>query len=122
MVADNEKSDGPVTVRAMVALCVRLPLVPTIEIFVVPAGVLVWALKFTTMVPLPFTEDGLKLALTPAGKPVAEMETEPVKPKSDATVTVAVGFEPGVMVTAAGGAAVMEKSGLPTTVRLMVVV
>ena len=100
----------------------RLPLVPTIEIFVVPAGVVVCALKFTTMVPLPFTEDGLKLALTPAGKPVAEMETVPVKPKSDATVTVAVGFEPGVMVTAAGGAAVMEKSGLPTTVRLMAVV
>ena len=83
---------------------------------------LVWALKFTTMVPLPFTEDGLKFALTPGGKPVAEMETEPVKPKSDATVTLAVGFEPGVMVTAAGGAAVMEKSGLPTTVRLIVVV
>src|SRR5215813_13383915 len=106
----------------MVALCVRLPLVPTIEIFVVPAGVLVWALKFTTMVPLPFTDDGLKFALTPAGKPVADMETEPVNPKRDATVTVAVGFDPGVMVTAAGGAAVMEKSGLPTTVRLMVVV
>ena len=106
----------------MVALCVRLPLVPTIEIFVVPAGVLVWALKFTTIVPLPFTDDGLKFALTPGGRPVAEMETEPVKPKSDATVTEAVGFEPGVMVTAAGGAAVMEKSGRPTIVRLIVVV
>src|SRR5499426_4684101 len=91
------------------------------EMFVVPAGVLVWALKLTTIVPLPLTEDGLKLALTPDGRPVAEMETEPVKPNSDATVTVAVGFEPGVMVTAAGGAAVMEKSGRPTTVRLIVV-
>jgi len=122
LVAESEKSDAPVTVRAMVALCVRLPLVPTMEMFVVPAGVLVWALKFTTIVPLPLTEDGLKLALTPDGRPVAEIETEPVNPKSEATVTVAVGFEPGVMVTAAGGAAVMEKSGRPTTVRRIVVV
>lgn len=92
------------------------------EILVVPAGVLVCALKLTTMVPLPLTDDGLKFALTPAGKPLAEIETEPVNPNSDATVIVAVGFDPGVMVTAAGGAAVMEKSGRPTTVRLMVVV
>src|SRR5215471_10338611 len=62
------------------------------------------------MVPLPLTEDGLKFALTPGGRPVAEMETEPVKPNSDATVRVAVGFEPGVMVTAAGGAAVMVRA------------
>src|SRR5437899_10288231 len=92
------------------------------EILVVPAGVLLWALKFTVIVPLPFTEDGLKFALTPAGRPVAEIDTEPVKPKSEATVRLAVGFEPGVMVTAAGGAAVMEKSGRPTTVRRIVVV
>jgi hypothetical protein len=68
-------------------------------------------------VPLPFTDDGLKLADTPAGSPVAVIDTEPVKPNNDATEIVAVGFEPGVMVTAAGGAAVMEKSGRPTTVR-----
>lgn len=76
-------------------------------------------MKFAMMVPLPFTEEGLKLAVTPAGKPEAVMETDPVKPNSEATLIEAVGFEPGVMVTAAGGAAVMEKSGRPTTVRLM---
>lgn len=40
MVAASEKSGVavPVTVRAIVALCVRVPLVPTIEIFVVPAA------------------------------------------------------------------------------------
>jgi hypothetical protein len=69
------------------------------------------------IVPLPFTEEGLKLADTPAGRPVAVMETAPVNPKSDATLMEAVGFEPGVIVTAAGGAAVIEKSGRPTTVR-----
>lgn len=96
-----------------------VPLVPTIEIFVVPAGVVDCALKFITILPLPLTDEGLKLAITPAGSPVAVMETAPVKPNNEATETVAVGFEPGVMVTAAGGAAVMEKSGRPTTVRLM---
>ena len=69
------------------------------------------------MVPLPFTDEGLKLADTPAGRPVAVIETEPVKPNNAATEIVAVGFEPGVMVTAAGGAAVTEKSGRPTTTR-----
>ena len=116
MVAESAKLADPVTVRAMVALWVRLPLVPTIEMLVVPAGVLVWALKFTTMAPLPLTEEGLKLALTPAGRLAAEIDTVPVKPKSAATFTVAVGFDPGVSVTAAGGAAVMEKSGRPIIV------
>lgn len=116
LVAASEKLAAPGIVRAMVALWVRLPLVPTIEILVVPAGVLVWALKFTTMLPLPLTEEGLKLALTPAGRFAAEIDTVPVNPKSAATLTVAVGFCPGVSVTAAGGAAVMEKSGLPIMV------
>ena len=87
------------TVRAMVALCVIVPLVPTIEMLVVPEGVLVWALKLITMLPLPLTEEGLKFAWTPAGRPVAEIDTLPVKPPSEATVTVAVGFDPGVKVT-----------------------
>jgi len=119
LVAVSEKSDGPVTVRAMVALCTRVPLVPVIKMFVVPARVLVWALKFTTIVPLPLTDDGLKLAFTPAGKPLAEMDMLPVKPNSDATLTVAVGFDPGVSVTA-GVTAVTEKSGRPMTVRVIV--
>lgn len=41
LVAASLKLDDPVTVKAMVALCVRVPLVPTIEMFVVPVGVLV---------------------------------------------------------------------------------
>jgi len=111
-----------VTVKAIVALWVMLPLVPTMEILVVPAGVLVWPLKFTTMLPLPLTDEGLKLALTPAGRLAAEIDTVPVNPKSAATFTVAVGFDPGVNVTAAGGAAVMEKSGRPTMVSWSAVV
>ena len=71
------------------------------------------------IVPLPFTDDGLKFANTPAGKPLAVIETVPVNPNKAATLIVAVGFDPGVMVTLAGAAAVMEKSGRPTTVRVI---
>src|SRR5882724_7162888 len=74
------------------------------------------------MVPLPLTDEGLKLAFTPGGRLPAEMDTLPVKPNNDATLTVAVGLEPGVKVTAAGAAAVTEKSGRPTMVRLIDVV
>src|SRR5215471_3228763 len=100
----------------MVALWVSEPLVPTIEMLVVPAGVLVWALKLMTILPLPLTEEGLKFACTPAGRPVAEIETLPVKPPSELTVTVAVGFDPGVKVTA-WVAGVIVKSGRCTMVR-----
>lgn len=118
--AERVKS-GPVTVSAIVAVCTRVPLVPTIEMFVAPVGVLDWAVKFTTMAPLPLTDEGLKLAFTPVGKPLAERETLPLKPKSEATVIVLVGFIPAAILMLAGDADT-EKSGLPTTVRLKVVV
>lgn len=108
----------PVTVKAMVALWVRFPLVPTIEILVVPDGVFDCPLKLMLMVPLPLTELGLKLALTPEGRFVADTDTVPVKPNNAATVTEAVGLDPGVSVTEAGGLAVIEKSGRPTMVRV----
>src|SRR5260370_4168063 len=118
--AESVKS-GPVTVNAMVAACTRVPLVPPMEMLGVPVGVLAGAVKFTTMVPLPLTDDGLKLALTPVGRPLAERDTLPLKPKSEATVMLLVGFMPAAMLMLAGEADT-EKSGLPTTVRLNVVV
>lgn len=65
---------------------------PTIEIFVVPAGVLVCEVKLTTTVPLAFNDEGAKLAETPEGKPVALSETLPVNPPTKVTVIVAVGL------------------------------
>lgn len=106
----------PVTVKAMMALWVKEPLVPTMEMLVVPEGVLFCPLKLIVTVPLPLTDDGLKLALTPVGRFAAETETVPVKPNSEEMVTWAVGFEPGVSVTAAGAFAVIEKSGRPMMV------
>lgn len=72
--------DVPGMVRAMVAECVTEPSTPLIEMFVVPGGVLVCALKFTTLVPLALSEEGAKLALTPEGRLLALRDTLPVRP------------------------------------------
>jgi hypothetical protein len=119
--AESVKSAAPGIVNARVALCERDPLTPFRLIFVVPAGVPVCALKLTVIVPLPFTEDGLKLAWTPAGSPLAESETLPVKPNRAPTVSVTVGFVPGGRVRLVGFTEIV-KSGRPTTVRLIVAV
>jgi len=89
-------------------------------IFVVPPGVPVWALKLTVTVPLPFTDEGLKFACTPAGSPLAERETLPVKPPTEVMVTLTVGFVPGVNMRLAGLTEIV-KSGRVITVKLMVV-
>src|SRR5260370_9479778 len=83
--AESVKS-GPVTVNAMVAACTRVPLVPTMEMLVVPVGGLAWAVKFTTMLPLALTDDGLKLALTPLGRPLPERASFPFRPMIETTV------------------------------------
>lgn len=65
---------------------------------------------------------GLKLAVTPLGKPEAERLTEPLKPLTGVTVMVLVPLLPWVMVRLAGEAE-SEKFGTAAafTVRLMVV-
>jgi hypothetical protein len=65
---------------------------------------------------------GLKLAVTPLGRPEAERVTEPLKPLTGVTVMVLVPLAPRLMLTLAGDAE-SEKSGTATafTVRLMVV-
>jgi hypothetical protein len=65
---------------------------------------------------------GLKLAVTPLGRPEAERLTEPLKPLTGVTVMVLVPLAPRLMVTLAGEAE-SEKFGTATafTVRLMVV-
>ncbi len=70
--------------------------------------------------PAPVIEAGLKPTVTPAGAPVAESATEPVKPFSAVVVIVEVPELPCTTLTAVG-AALMVKSGGAVTVRLMVV-
>src|SRR5579863_409490 len=109
-VTDTDEADGvsvklgvplPV-VSARVAEWVTEPSVPTIEIFVVPAGVLVCEKKFTVAVPLELSDEGAKLAETPEGKPVALSDTLPVRPPTKVTVIVAVGFVFGGTESAVG--------------------
>jgi len=69
------------------------------------------------IVTLAFTELGAKLALTPAGKPLAWTATLPVKPPTNPTAREAVAVDPAVTLTDVG--AVIVKSGLATTVTVM---
>ena len=111
----------PGTVRTMVVECVIVPLVPVIDTLYVPAGVLVCESKFTTLVPLPLSEEGAKLAFAPAGRPLALRDTLPVRPPTKVRVMVLVGFVPAGNETAAGEAE-MVKLGSAVTVRASVAV
>jgi hypothetical protein len=84
--AEIEKS---VTARLVVAECVRLLLVPVI-VSVEVAGGVVPLVVVTVIVegPLPVMVGGAKLALAPAGNPVAVRVTGPVNPLTATMVTV----------------------------------
>src|SRR6202451_1539253 len=110
----------PGIVRAIVAEWVVEPSTPLIEMFVVPGGVLVCALKFTTLVPLALSDDGAKLALTPDGRVLALRDTLPVRPPTKVMVIVLVGFDPGGRLIAAGDTQIV-KFGSAVTVRLSIV-
>lgn len=56
----------------------------------VPAGPDDLAVSVKVLVPPPLTDDGLKVAVTPAGNPVIERPTVPAKPPDGVTVTIDV--------------------------------
>ena len=87
------KSGGftDVTVRLMVVVCVRVPDVPVIVTVDVPTVAVALAVKVRVL--LPVVLEGLKVAVTPAGRPEADKLTLPVKPFSGLTVMVLVAFE-----------------------------
>ena len=89
-VADSEKSGvaGALTVSDTVVVCVRAPLLPLIVNVYVPAGVVVLVATVMEEEPEPITDGGLKLAVAPAGNPLALNVTIPVKPPEGVTVTV----------------------------------
>jgi hypothetical protein len=77
------------TVMLMDPLCESVPLTPLIFTANVPAGVLGAVAMVTSADPdPPDTDTGLKLAVAPAGRPVAVRETLPVKPVLVAMVAV----------------------------------
>ena len=65
-----------------------MPLVPVTATVDDPVVAVVEAVKVRVLVPV--VEAGLKLAVTPAGKPLAASETLPLKPLAGLTVMVLV--------------------------------
>lgn len=78
------------TVRAIVAVCVTLPPVAVMVIFAVPVVAVLLAVSVSVELPLPGAamEVGLKVAVTPAGKPEADNEIAELKPPLTVVETV----------------------------------
>ena len=79
---------GGCTTNDTEAVCERVPLVPVIVNGNVPVGVVPAVVTVIVDEPDVVTEAGLKLALAPAGSPLALKVTVPVKPPDGVTVTV----------------------------------
>lgn len=98
-----------VTVRLMVVVWVSVPDVPVMVTVAVPRVAVLLAVRVSVLVPVVL--DGLKVAVTPAGRPEADKLTEPVKPFSGLTVMVLVPLFPWTTLRLLGDAE-SEKSGV----------
>lgn len=107
-----------VTVKLRVAVCVRVPLTPVTVTVAAPRVAVLEAVKVKVLA-LVVVEAGLKLAVTPAGNPLAVSATAPVNPLSRVTVIALVAVPPWATVALV---AAREKSGVavPVTVRAIV--
>jgi hypothetical protein len=103
-VAERVKFGGvtAVTVREIVVLFVKLPEVPVMVTVAGPATAVLLADRVNVLVLAAGL--GLKVAVTPFGRPDTEKLTLPVKPFSAATVIVLVPLAPCAIVTLAGEA------------------
>jgi hypothetical protein len=89
--ADTVKSGGGgcvFTTKLTVVECLRLPLVPVIVSVDVPTGVLPVVVTVNVELPVPVTDVGEKLAVAPAGNPLALSAMEPEKPENAVVLTV----------------------------------
>ena len=102
----------------MVVLWERDPLVPRIVTVAEPTVAVLEAVKLTLLVPV--VEAGLKLAVTPDGKPLALRATLPVNPPMGVTVIELVTVPPCATETLEG-LADKEKFWAAVTVRVIVV-
>ena len=80
------------TLSVKVAVCVRLPDVPVTVMSEEPTVAVLDAVNVNVLLLVALA--GLKDAVTPAGRPVAESATDPVKLLSALTVTVLVPVAP----------------------------
>jgi hypothetical protein len=117
--AERLKLCARVTVRLIVVVWVRLPDVPVMVTVAVPPVAVAAAVNVNVLVDVPGF--GLKLAVTPLGRPEAENVTLPLNPFVGVIVTVLVPLVPWTSVKLPGDAE-MLKLGTAVTVRLIVVV
>ena len=80
------------TVSATVVVCVRLPEVPVMVSVVRPTVAVLAAVSVRMLVPVVLA--GLNDALTPAGRPLADRFTDPLKLLRSVTVTVLLPLVP----------------------------
>src|SRR5215472_9715875 len=104
---------GVVMVSAMLVLWLREPLVPVAVTLAVPTVAVLETVKVNVL--LPVVDAGLKLAVTPAGNPLAARATVPENPFTGATLMVPLPVPPCATDSVAG-LADNVKSGLPLTV------
>jgi hypothetical protein len=90
--AESAKSGAPFTVRTMVVELVKLPEVPVIVTVAVPVVAVLPAENVSVLVVKVLL--GIKEAVTPLGKPVADKLTLPEKPPSGANEIVLVPVVP----------------------------
>ena len=90
-------------VRATVVVCVKPPDVPVIVTVARPRVAVLEAVRVSVLVLVALA--GLKDAVTPAGRPVADKATDPLKLLIGVTVTVLVPAVPWTTLTLLGEAA-----------------
>jgi len=93
---------GALTTKLTVVACVKLPLTPSIVNDDVPKGVLPVVVTVSVELPAPVTVPGEKLAVAPAGTPLALSVTAPVNPPNAATFAVNVVAFPTITVCVLG--------------------
>jgi hypothetical protein len=101
-------------VSVTVVACVTLPLTPVSVNVDVPAGVLPVVVTVNVELPVPVTVAGEKLAVAPAGNPLALSVTTPVNPATAPTFAVYVVELPTTTVCVLG-LAENVKSGVVAT-------
>jgi len=101
------------TTKLTVVVCVKLPLVPVIVNFDVPTGVLPVVVTVNVELPVPVTVAGEKLAVVPAGNPLAPSVTAPANPFNAPMLAVYVVALPTITVRVLGLPDIV-KSGVAT--------
>jgi len=89
-------------VREIEVVCVKVPEVPVMVTVVVPVTAVLLAVSVNVLVAV--ARLGLKVPVTPLGKPVADKLTLPLKPFCGVMVTVLVPLVPCVTVKLLGDA------------------